>query len=392
MGRLKGSGQATRRGHRAARRGTIPAALACLAVLVGAAPATAAPACASFHRAAKAKGLSSSVLGGLGIRRVCATRGAVSMEVDVTLSGDVNRTLAKSVNVAIGAVITNGAGAQALVVGTRDRRGRAHDFASRGLTAHAARRGARVSFIIGGSAVAAARRVDARVVFKKRSARTAPSDAQFQALFTQHAFVSAGGVALAPPVAHPPPPPTPVGPVNFGSNLAQDSTTTVGVPFDYALWLASQATGVADSVTAPADGQVTQVAVRGNYVPGGCAATPDSTCQTILFQDLRPQPDGKVKVMSTTQPFMLPATPGTYNFAPTNFFVKKGDYVALASIGGRLNVLAAAAPLGAQAGAVTDMFQGGGQDMNGSVFMSNNTQNGQLLNTQMTLKPTAAAG
>lgn len=327
------------------------------------------------------------MLGGLGIRRVCATRDALTMQVDVTLSGDVSRTLARSANVAIGAVLTNGAGAKALVVGTRDLRGRAHDFASRGLAAHAVRRGARVSFfILGGSATAAVRRVDARVVFKRRAGRTGPSDAQFRALFTQHSFVSGGGVALAPLVAHPAPQPAPVGPVKFGSNLAQDSTTTVGVPFDYALWLASQATGVVDSVTAPADGQVTQVAVRGNYVPGGCAATPDSTCQTILFQDLRPQPDGKLKVMSTTQPFTLPPTPGTYNFAPVNFFVKKGDYVALASIGGRLNILAPAA------GAVTDMFQGGGGDMNGSVFMSNNTQNGQLLNTQMTLKPTAVAG
>jgi hypothetical protein len=174
--------------------------------------------------------------------------------------------------------------------------------------------------------------------------------------------------------------------VKFGSNLAQDSTTTIGVPYDYALWLARQATGVSEGVTVPANGQVTQVAVRGNYVPGGCAATPDSTCQTILFQDLRPQSGGSLKVISTTQPFKLSPTPGTYNFAPTNFFVKRGDYVALASIGGRLNVLAPAP------GAVTDMFQGGGGDMNGSVFMSNNTQNGQVLNTQMTLRPTATGG
>ena len=358
------------------------AALACVGGLVGAAPASAAPTCASFHRAARAKGLSHSVLAGLGIRRVCVTSGTMGMEVDVTISGDVSRTLARSANVAIGAVLS-GAGAKPMVVGTRDRRGRAHDFASRGLTAHAVRRGSRVSFVVDGGAAAAVRRVDARVVFEpKRPHKADATDAQLVARFIKSPFVDTGGVVVPLPTTAPPSP-SPTGAEAFGSNLTQDSTTIARSSVSYALWLAGQATGVAESIAAPADGKVTQVAVRGNYVPGGCAATPDSTCQTILFQDLRPQPDGSVQVISTTQPFMLSTTPGTYTFMPTNFFVKKGDYVALASIGGDLNVLVPAT------GAVTDMFQGNNGDMNGSKLTSNNTQNGQVLNMQMTLQPGA---
>jgi hypothetical protein len=77
---------------------------------------------------------------------------------------------------------------------------------------------------------------------------------------------------------------------------------------------------------------------------------------------------------------------GTYMFAPINFLVKKGDFVALAALGGSFNVLVPAP------GAVTDMFQGHNMDMNGSMFMSNNTRNGQQLDMQMTLKPTAPGG
>jgi hypothetical protein len=473
MGGLEGSGlRSGRGGRRAVRRGATAAAFLCSVALLGAAPASAAPTCATFHHGAKAKGLSRSVLAALRVRRVCVTSGALAMEVDVTLSGDVNRTLAKSSNLAVGIVLSKSARARAggpspavvaaakpIVVATRDLRGRAHGFATRGLEAWAVdRRGSQVTFFLDGDAVSAIRSVDAGVVFKASSAKRAHkadafADGGLAHLFIQGFLVNAGGLLLPAPTAAQscarleeligqaevaraklgtpmpatsdaedaneldswlsdaralqakrcpkppppvvtqpplpsgsPPPPGPIGPEEFGSDLTQDPTTIARAAFDFALWLVSQATGVAQSVTAPADGQVTQVAVRGDYVPGSCPASPDSSCQTILFQDLRPQPDGSVKVISTTQPFTLPTMLGTYTFMPTNFFVKKGDYVALAALGGSFDVLVSAP------GAVTDMFQGHNMDMNGSQFTSNNTQNGLLLNTQMTLQPTSSGG
>lgn len=192
----------------------------------------------------------------------------------------------------------------------------------------------------------------------------------------------------------PQPPIVPIGPEEFGSNLSKDPDTVRGAAFDFVLWLIQHALGYNPRATAfaasstgpsaPADGQVTQVQVRGNYVAGSCpSGQPDSTCQQIHFQDLRPQSDGSVKVISTTQAFMLSTTLGTYTFMPTNFFVLKGDYVGLATVGGNFNVLVSAT------GATTDMFQGHNQDMNGSQFTSNNTQSGEELNIEMTLQPGA---
>jgi hypothetical protein len=135
----------------------------------------------------------------------------------------------------------------------------------------------------------------------------------------------------------------------------------------------------------PANGQVTKVTVRGYYVPGSCPSKlPDSTCaDNVHFQDLHPLPSGKLEVHSTTQAFTLGSVPGTYSFEPTNFFVQKGDYIGLATVGGKFFVLVSAA------GAQTGMFQGHNQDMNGAEVTSNNTQTGEELNMRVTLQPSS---
>jgi hypothetical protein len=198
------------------------------------------------------------------------------------------------------------------------------------------------------------------------------------------------------PFAHtlPPPPPLgPIGPEEFGADLSKDPDTAARAAVDYLLWLLQQASQYRTaapragglSATAPADGKVTQVQVRGYFVPGSCPnGQPDSSCQTIHFQDLRPQSNGSVQVISTTQAFTLPTSPGTYTFMPTNFCVKTGDYVGLATPGGNFQVLLNAS------GANTAESDGHGKDMNGATLSPTSQHTDAQLNMQMTLQPGAS--
>jgi len=223
-----------------------------------------------------------------------------------------------------------------------------------------------------------------------------------------------GGLATALPKIEqdlglvPPPGSTtkPIGPeqafeILFGAALNGESNTFAEALEDYVLWQEEEEffeelfgppsllrappprarAASTHSAAVPVNGQVTQVRVRGYYVPGHCPVA-DSVCeQNVHFQDLRPQPDGKLEVISTTQAFTLPHEPGTYSFAPTNFYVQKGDYIGLAAVGGRFEVLVNAA------GTQTDMFKGHEKDNNGDQVSSSSSFSGQELNMQVTLKP-----
>ena len=137
----------------------------------------------------------------------------------------------------------------------------------------------------------------------------------------------------------PPPPPPPPPPVSFGSDLSEDPKDFGHATVDFVLWLLGDTSG-AGSSEAPVSGLVTEVAVRGNYVPGHCPVSPESVCEDNLhFQDLRPQPNGNVEVMSTSQAFRLEPEPGTYTFMPTGMSVQRGDFIGLATPGGEWKVL-----------------------------------------------------
>jgi hypothetical protein len=142
-------------------------------------------------------------------------------------------------------------------------------------------------------------------------------------------------------------------------------------------------TAATRSGAAPENGQVTKVEVRGHFV-GGCPVPQESVCEDNLhFQDLRPQPDGSLEVVSTTQAFTLPKQPGTYTYAPTNFYVQKGDYVGLATVGGEYMVLINVP------GASTDMFAGHEKDNNGDHVTAQSSHANAELNMRVTLQPTA---
>jgi hypothetical protein len=132
--------------------------------------------------------------------------------------------------------------------------------------------------------------------------------------------------------------------ISWGSALRRPPTRTLSAPVDAAYW---------QPAAAPRAGQIVTVTLWGRVAGGQ---------PTILFQDLRPIGGGRLKVISTTQPFKLSGISAKRTFRPINFFVHKGDHVGLATIGGSYEVFAAAP------GRTTNGFVGAGGDMNGSRF------------------------
>jgi hypothetical protein len=164
----------------------------------------------------------------------------------------------------------------------------------------------------------------------------------------------------------------------FGSSLSAAATTVKAAAVDSVYWAQSIAGG--NSPSAPSGGKVESVTVKGRWTGVGLP--------TILFQVLRPQPDGSVKVIATSQPFTLPMTSGTYPFKPENMYVQKGDFIGLATIGGGFEIA------GSVSGSATNDFSGHNEDMNGAVIPPSRVvveKDVELL-VQVDLKPTTPGG
>jgi hypothetical protein len=219
-------------------------------------------------------------------------------------------------------------------------------------------------------------------------------------------------LGLGPGALGSPPPTTGLKPIGkeqaeeifFGALLDEEPAVAWKALEDYVLWLfleelaeflnpapdallAAAAPGPAHASSTrtgavPESGQVTKVQVRG-YFAGGCPVAAEVCEDNLHFQDLRPLPDGELEIVSTTQAFTLPDHPGTYTYEPTNFFVQKGDFIGLASVGGEFDVLVK------RPAAQTDVFVGHDQDMNGDKIPPAKTQPqaGEELNMRVTLKP-----
>jgi hypothetical protein len=132
--------------------------------------------------------------------------------------------------------------------------------------------------------------------------------------------------------------------ISWGSSLSKSPARTLSAPVDAAYW---------QQAVAPKAGQITSVMLWGRVASGE---------PVVLFQDLRPIGGGRLKVVSTTQPFQLTSSVARHAFRPVNFYVHKGDHVGLATIGGSYEVFAAAP------GVTTSGFVGAGGDMNGGQF------------------------
>jgi hypothetical protein len=143
--------------------------------------------------------------------------------------------------------------------------------------------------------------------------------------------------------------------ISWGSPLQAAPTRTLSAPVDAAYWQAA---------VAPKAGQIVTVTLWGRVAAGQ---------PVVLFQDLRPIGGGRLKVISTTQPFRLTGAAIKRTFRPVNFFVRKGDHVGLATIGGSYEAFAAAP------GTMTNGFVGAGGDMNGSQFSGTSHAGVELL-------------
>jgi hypothetical protein len=99
------------------------------------------------------------------------------------------------------------------------------------------------------------------------------------------------------------------------------------------------------SVTAPADGIITEIKLRGHAVRGPYPTIPISSLP-IRFSVARPQPNGQLEVVTTTDPpFTLPTTDGirTFSMSQVGFAccrVQKGDVVSFNARNGEFAVAA----------------------------------------------------
>ncbi len=144
---------------------------------------------------------------------------------------------------------------------------------------------------------------------------------------------------------------------------------------DSVYWTQILANGA--SAAAPSAGTVKSVTVKG-YCSGGTS--------TILFQVLRPQPDGSLLVVETSQPFTLPNTPGTYTFEPTGMTVQAGDFIGIATLSGSF-LIGTSAP-----GAATNDFSGHEKDRNGDAIRPTTTEPNVELLLQVDLVPPPSGG
>jgi hypothetical protein len=99
------------------------------------------------------------------------------------------------------------------------------------------------------------------------------------------------------------------------------------------------------SVTVPAKGIITEIKVRGYAARGDIPTAPISSLP-IRFSVARPQPDGKLVVITTTDPpFTMPSTDGIRTFpmsqvAFTCCRVEKGDIISFDARNGEFAITA----------------------------------------------------
>ena len=120
----------------------------------------------------------------------------------------------------------------------------------------------------------------------------------------------------------------------LGSTLAVPATYAQAYQQDTTFWATSipvtpppGAVSNPNRAVVPEDGQILQFQVRG-FAGGGFGPQP------IHLQDLRPVGGGRLRIIATSSPFMLPATDGLWSYDPVNFCVKAGDVLGFSDEGG----------------------------------------------------------
>jgi hypothetical protein len=190
----------------------------------------------------------------------------------------------------------------------------------------------------------------------------------------------------------------PAAPLTFGSNnLAAQAQSLVGkFAADVSYWLSKLAASLrahtaqapsnyVASATAPADGTITQITLRGYAISGDMPGPGGS--EPIRFSVARPQPNGQLQVITTTNPpFTLPGTDGTYTYSMSQVSfpcckVKKGDVIALDARGGEFAVFASIP------GSVTDSFSMAGDTQSAGYLWTGTPHQDVELLMQVTEQP-----
>jgi hypothetical protein len=162
----------------------------------------------------------------------------------------------------------------------------------------------------------------------------------------------------------------------WGSSLQGPPTAEKQAEVDSVYWAQTLPGGA--SAAAPSAGAVHSVTIKGYWTGKGSP--------TILIQVLRPQPDGSLLVVETSQPFTLSGTPGTYTFEPTGMTVQQGDFIGIATIGGSFLFATSAT------GASTNDFNGHEKDMNGDTVRPTTVETNIELLMQVDLVPPMSNG
>ena len=126
---------------------------------------------------------------------------------------------------------------------------------------------------------------------------------------------------------------------DFGSDLSLPATASHNSGPDISYWNTGPASGLG-SYVAPAQGQVTQVKLKGALIPNPRLRGSDEEriAQIIHFQVLREAGDGRLKVVQlSTGHLTMPLSDNpeqlVTTYEPVNLCVKAGDHVAFNTIG-----------------------------------------------------------
>jgi hypothetical protein len=168
----------------------------------------------------------------------------------------------------------------------------------------------------------------------------------------------------------------------IGSDLSAAATLSNPHPVDTAFWTGGLSSGAA--FTSPVKGQAIIVRLKGSIAPVPGGATP---FDLIHFQTLRPQSDGSLKVIvSSEDDYHLPVggDPNQVNTWTSSFLcVEKGDVIAFANSGGYDNNGypngVTYQVFGSVPGSSVNSFTGEGKDMNGDVLTGTAIPNQELL-------------
>ena len=129
---------------------------------------------------------------------------------------------------------------------------------------------------------------------------------------------------------------------DFGSDLSLPATVALNHGADTSYWNVGSAPGAGGSYTAPADGQVSIVKLKGGLLPNDRMRNTEAEklAQIIHYQVLRDKGDGTYKVvLLSTGHLEMPIADSkaaeqlVTTYRPVNLCVKKGDTVAFNTIG-----------------------------------------------------------